>query len=116
MFLTELLSTRKNLLVAGTLSLLISLVSDSIAFAQNTTNFPTIGRVEQFDPQLEELIAKEAVIQVLSGGFEWSEGPVWVPEEGNTFGGYLLFSDIPHNTRELPITAKNLAVMAWHWT
>ena len=102
MFLTELLSTRKNLLVAGTLSLLISLVSDSIAFAQNTTNFPTIGRVEQFDPQLEELIAKEAVIQLLCGGFEWAEGPVWVPEEGNTFGGYLLFSDIPHN-----------AVMKW---
>jgi hypothetical protein len=75
MFLTELLSTRKNLLAAWILSLLISFVCDSIAFAQNTTNFPTIGRVEQFDPQLEELIAKEAVIQVLCGGFEWSEGP-----------------------------------------
>jgi gluconolactonase len=96
------LNTRKNLLAAWILSLLISLVCDSIAFAQNTTNFPTIGRVEQFDPQLEELIAKEAVIQVLCGGFEWSEGPVWVPEEGNKFGGYVLFSDIPHN-----------AVMKW---
>ena len=27
-------------------------------------------------------------------GFDWSEGPVWVPRDG----GYLLFSDVPKNT------------------
>jgi gluconolactonase len=102
MFLTEQLNVRKNFLVAGCLSLLFVVVHDSSVLAQNTTNFPTIGKVEQFDPQLEQLIAKDAVIQVLCGGFEWSEGPVWVPEAGNKFGGYVLFSDIPHN-----------AVMKW---
>ena len=102
MFLTELFSIRKSFLVAGCLALLSLVASGSVTFAQNTTNFPTIGQVEQFDPQLEQLMANDAAIQVLCGGFEWSEGPVWVPEAGNKFGGYVLFSDIPHN-----------AVMKW---
>jgi hypothetical protein len=52
MFLTELFNVRKSFLVAGCLSLLFLVVHDSSALAQNTTNFPTIGQVEQFDPQL----------------------------------------------------------------
>ena len=70
--------------------------------AQNTTNFAHIGRVDRFDSTLDELIPKGAKIEVLCGGFDWSEGPVWVAEENNKFGGYVLFSDIPHN-----------AVMKW---
>ena len=52
--------------------------------------------------RLDSLIAADARIEVLCGGFEWAEGPVWVPEAANKFGGYVLFSDIPHN-----------AVMKW---
>ena len=68
-----------------------------ISSAQNTTNFPQIGHVDRFDASLDTLIAKDAVIEVLCGGFEWAEGPVWVPEKENKFGGFVLFSDIPHN-------------------
>ena len=70
----------------------------SMAWAQNTTNFARIGRVDRFDSSLDGLIAKDAVIEVLCGGFDWAEGPVWVPEKGNKFGGYVLFSDIPPNS------------------
>ena len=80
--------------------LLIFLVS--VASAQNTVNFPQIGHVDRFDPALDKLIAQDAVIEVLCGGFEWAEGPVWMPEQDNKYGGYVLFSDIPHN-----------AVMKW---
>ncbi len=73
-----------------------------ISHAQNTTNFPAIGHVDRFDPSLDSLVSKDAKIEVLCGGFEWAEGPVGVPEEGNKFGGFVLFSDIPHN-----------AVMKW---
>ncbi|MCA9064136.1 MAG: SMP-30/gluconolactonase/LRE family protein [Planctomycetaceae bacterium] len=66
-------------------------------FAQNTTNFPVIGHVDRFDPAVDDLIAADAEIEVLCGGFDWAEGPVWVPEADNRFGGYILFSDIPHN-------------------
>ena len=29
---------------------------------------------------------------MLAGGYDWTEGPVWIKD-----GGYLLFSDIPPN-------------------
>lgn len=65
--------------------------------AQNTTHFPVIGHVDRFDASLDNLVSKDAKIEVLCGGFEWAEGPVWVPEAGNKFGGYVLFSDVPRN-------------------
>jgi gluconolactonase len=66
----------------------------------NNTNRPivvrnasgTLGSIERLDPELDKLLAKDAVIEKLAEGFNWSEGPVWMP------GGYLLFSDVPMNT------------------
>ncbi len=55
----------------------------------------TLGRIERFDPALDEIVPAEARIEVLSGGFTWTEGPVWVDDEA---GGHLLFSDIPRNS------------------
>ncbi|MDP6721027.1 MAG: SMP-30/gluconolactonase/LRE family protein [Pirellulaceae bacterium] len=86
--------------ITTTTLMLALLVSSSQA--QNTTNFPLIGHVDRFDSSLDGLISKDATIQVLCGGFEWAEGPVWVSEAENKFGGFVLFSDIPHN-----------AVMKW---
>ena len=54
----------------------------------------TIGTVIRLDDRLDTLVPANAVIEKLAEGFEWSEGPVWVPDEE----GYLLFSDIPVNT------------------
>ena len=53
----------------------------------------TIGSVDRKDPRIDQLIPKDAVIEVLAGGFKWTEGPVWVKADG----GHLLFSDIPNN-------------------
>ncbi|MCU0703900.1 MAG: SMP-30/gluconolactonase/LRE family protein [Fimbriiglobus sp.] len=53
-----------------------------------------LGSIERKDPKFDELIPKDAVIEVLAGGFDWSEGPVWVKDKD---GGHLLFSDIPKN-------------------
>jgi gluconolactonase len=54
---------------------------------------PTFGSVERSDPRIDELIPQDARVEVLASGFEWAEGPVWVPEGD----GALLFSDIPRN-------------------
>ena len=54
----------------------------------------TLGTIERKDPKFDELIPKDAVIEVLAAGFAWSEGPVWVKDKD---GGHLLFSDIPNN-------------------
>ncbi len=53
-----------------------------------------IGTVIRLDDRMDALVPEDAVIEKLAEGFEWSEGPVWVPDDG----GYLLFSDIPVNT------------------
>ncbi len=65
--------------------------------AQDTTNFPTIGELIRYDNSLDALVAPDAEIEVLSSGFLWAEGPVWIAEESHPHGGYLLFSDIPNN-------------------
>lgn len=67
------------------------------ASAQDTLNFPEIGEVIRMDPALDDLLGPEAKIEVLSSGFLWAEGPVWVPEESHAHSGYVLFSDIPNN-------------------
>jgi gluconolactonase len=54
--------------------------------------YPWMGSIERLDPALDQLLPPHAVIEKLAGGFEWSEGPVWVKR-----GGYLLFSDVPNN-------------------
>jgi gluconolactonase len=54
---------------------------------------PTLGTIERLDPAFDELIGKGAVLEKLSGGYAWTEGPVWDKK-----GGYLLFSDIPNNS------------------
>ena len=51
-----------------------------------------LGKIERLDPALDALLPKDAIIEKLAGGFDWSEGPVWMP------GNYLLFSDVPMNT------------------
>ena len=76
------------------LSVAVVLMASSASEAQKMSNYPTIGEVVRVDPSLDELIDVDAKIEVLASGFDWSEGPVWVPRDG----GYLLFSDVPKNT------------------
>lgn len=59
--------------------------------------YPTIGQIVRTDPRLDKLIPNDAKIEVLTSGFVWSEGPVWVKPQGDT-PGFLLFSDVPENT------------------
>jgi gluconolactonase len=48
-------------------------------------------KIQRNDPALDAVIAPDAKIEKLAGGFLFTEGPVWVRD-----GGYLLFSD-PNN-------------------
>lgn len=53
----------------------------------------TAGSIERLDPVLDQLVAADAKVELLSEGHLWSEGPVWIKD-----GGFLLFSDIPRNS------------------
>ena len=52
-----------------------------------------VGKIQRIDPALDKLISPTAKIEKLAGGFQFTEGPVWVKDGG----GHLLFSDIPAN-------------------
>jgi len=80
-------------------TLLAAILLTAPAFAEDPKPM-TLGTVERKDPAFDKLIPKDAAIDVLAEGFDWSEGPVWVKEKA---GGHLLFSDIPKN-------------MIWKWS
>lgn len=50
------------------------------------------GSVDRLDPAMDGIIAPGTRPEILAGGFNWIEGPLWVPDENA-----LLFSDIPEN-------------------
>jgi gluconolactonase len=50
--------------------------------------------VVRLDPALDTVVAPDAKVELVKGGFGFTEGPVWMTE-GNS--GYLLFTDIPGN-------------------
>ncbi len=54
----------------------------------------TLGTIERLDPAFDNLIGRDAKLEVLVTGHVWAEGPVWVPRDG----GFVLFSDIPRNS------------------
>jgi len=58
-------------------------------FAQQKTT----GKLVAEDDAFYNYVDKEAKIEVLAEGFIWSEGPVWIKDQG-----FLLFSDVPQNT------------------
>ncbi len=83
----------RAVLVAGMAALnTIGWAQDAQPAASRTDVPQTIGSIERLDPAFDRLVPQSATIEVLAGGFEWSEGPVWVPQKNS-----LLFSDIPRN-------------------
>ncbi len=55
--------------------------------------YETLGSVEGYAPEFDELIAEDAKLEILAQGFRWSEGPAW-----NSVQDRLIFTDVPKNT------------------
>ncbi len=53
---------------------------------------PTVGQIEQLAPELASIVVPDTPIHVLSDGYVWTEGPLWVPALNG-----VLFADIPAN-------------------
>lgn len=65
-------------------------------------------KIEILDGTAQGIIDPNARIAILAGGFEWTEGPLYI-EDGN----YLLFSDIPNN-KVYQLNAQNDTVTYLH--
>ena len=55
----------------------------------------TNPQITRNDPGLDRLVPADAKIEKLAGGFQFTEGPIWIPKSAES-DGYLLFSD-PNN-------------------
>ncbi len=51
------------------------------------------GSIYVADAALEKVLDTPAIIEVLAEGYDWSEGPLWLPDLQ-----MLIFSDVPRNT------------------
>jgi len=72
------------------IALLASALTSSVAAAQ-AANVPAVQRL---DPALDAVVSPNAKVELVKGGFGFTEGPVWMKEGAS---GYLLFTDIPGN-------------------
>jgi gluconolactonase len=70
------------------------LIPGRTATAQEGKASTAIGTIERVDPRFDALVPRGAVLEKIAEGYDWAEGPVWVPKGG----GFLLFSDVPQNT------------------
>ena len=64
-----------------------------------------VGSIVRLDPAFDSLVPKDAVIEKVAGGFEFTEGPLWRPE------GILWFSDVTGNVVRSLTPAGQAAVI-----
>jgi gluconolactonase len=62
----------------------------SVAIAQSANDKAVI----RLDPALDAVVSADATVELVKGGFGFTEGPVWKQEGA---AGFLLFTDIPGN-------------------
>lgn len=67
------------------------LATVSMGFGQNPAT--EIGTIEFISDELSGLIKKDAKVEIIADGFQFTEGPCWVSKEK-----MLLLSDVPGNT------------------
>jgi len=97
--------------VSLTKSFTIFLLALLLAGCTNTTSpapvaeTRAVGSIVRFDPAFDSLIAKDAAIEKVAGGFQFTEGPLWRPE------GVLWFSDVTGNVLRSVTPAGQVLVL-----
>jgi len=59
----------------------------------NSKTYPRTGSVIRNSTLMDEIIPPGELPEIIAEGFEWTEGPLWLPDQN-----ILLFSDIPENS------------------
>ena len=66
------------------------LLYSTVSYAQK---YKLDAALKMNDPKLLEIISSPLRLEILGEGYEWAEGPLWLPKENK-----LIFSDIPNNS------------------
>lgn len=81
------------MLITAMLILIVSCKPRSTETTQEpASRFKKTGGVERLNPALDAIIDSAERPEILATGFEWSEGPLWLPGQK-----MLVFSDVPKN-------------------
>ncbi len=86
--------------IAFCLLIILSMVTCRQKAAEGKPGSPESGQnsaandvsVERLDQRLDEIISPGVLPEIIADSFNWSEGPLWLPEEQ-----LLIFSDVPEN-------------------
>jgi gluconolactonase len=79
---------KKNTITLATAAIALLMVASC-----KSPEYATTGSVDQLSPELDRIIAPGTLPEILAEGFEWSEGPLWLPEQKK-----VIFSDVPNNS------------------
>ena len=69
--------------------LLIGCKNDKGNQIKNKKLYETVGEIERLHPDINDIISKDAKIEVIASGLTWAEGPLWVQSHN-----MLLCSDV----------------------
>lgn len=82
-----------RLFIVLALVILASCKNKSNNSSPELASYPVTGSIERISEELDAIISSEAKIEIIADGFQWTEGPLWLENEGQ-----LLFSEIPSNS------------------
>lgn len=72
---------------------LLFLAAAMLVACKSREDSSDLASIERIDPALDAIIDQNAKVEVIMDGFDWSEGPLWIPS-----GNFLVVSDVPRNT------------------
>lgn len=78
-------------------AVLLAVLAASPLVAQEAPRYRTTGKITISDPALRNLIDENAPIEIISEGYNWAEGPLWLQDSTVPGGGFLIWSDVPEN-------------------
>jgi gluconolactonase len=87
----KLCAQEQLLMSSRTFCRLFGLVTAAVLFQVHASPIPATP-VKSLHPEMQQIIAKDAQLEILADGFRWAEGPVAEPGSGD-----ILFSDVPAN-------------------
>lgn len=70
----------------------LSVISISLTRCFSQSSYPEQGSVQRLSPAMDKIIKPGTLPEILADGFDWCEGPLWLPGQD-----MLIFSDIPKN-------------------
>src|SRR5689334_9824889 len=49
--------------------------------SQCQTVYKTVGTIERYDSSINQILSRDAKAEIITEGFSWSEGPLWVGKQ-----------------------------------